>query len=56
MKQVRWKNILKLVVSLFIFFFGMIVIFFVFGGSTESIISYNCGFSCTILILMSDRE
>lgn len=56
MKKIHWKYILKLVLSLAIFFLGMITVFFVFGGSVESIISYSCGFSCTAIILMADRE
>lgn len=56
MKKIRWKYILKLVLSLAIFFLGMIMVFFVFGGSVESIISYSYGFSCTAIILMADRE
>ena len=56
MKKIRWKYILKLVLSLAIFFLGMIIVFFVFGGSVESIISYSCGFSCTAIILMANKE
>lgn len=56
MKKIRWEYILVLVLSLAIFFLGMIIVFFVFGGSIESIISYSCGFSCTAIILMVDRE
>ena len=56
MKKIYWKYILELVLSLAIFFLGIIVVFFVFGGSVESIISYSCGFSCTAIILMANRE
>lgn len=56
MKKIRWKYILKLVLSLAIFFLGMVIVFFVFNGSMESIVSYSCGFSCTAIILMADRE
>lgn len=56
MKKIRWKYILKLVLSLAIFFLGMVIVFFVFSGSMESIISYSCGFSCTAIIVMADRE
>ena len=56
MKKIRWKYILNLILSLAIFFLGMIIIFFFFGGSMTSIISYSCGFSCTAIILMADKE
>lgn len=56
MKKIRWKYILKLVLSLAIFFLGLVTVFFIFGGSVESIISYTCGFSCTSIILMADRN
>lgn len=56
MKKIRWKYIFKLVLSLAIFFLGLVTVFFIFGGSVESIISYTCGFSCTAIILMADRN
>ena len=56
MKKIRWEYILNLILGLAIFFLGIIMVFFVFGGSVESIISYSCGFSCTAIILMANRE
>lgn len=56
MKKIHWDYILNLILGLAIFFLDMIIVFFVFGGSVESIISYSCGFSCTAIILMANRE